>query len=116
MSDAIGTCVGACTGTSTVTSFIESATGVAAGGRTGLASLTTGLLFFASLIFAPVFTSVPAFATAPALVYVGYLMMGNIKDLRGDHDPVYHRRLTADRPCHKICRAAGQYAIMSIDI
>ena len=82
MSDAIGTCVGACTGTSTVTSFIESATGVAAGGRTGLASLVTGLLFFVSLIFAPIFTAVPAFATTPALVYVGYLMMSQIKELK----------------------------------
>ena len=88
MSDAIGTCVGACTGTSTVTSFIESATGVAAGGRTGLTAVTTAVLFLVSLVFAPFFTAIPGFATTPALVYVGYLMMSQVKDIRFEGVPM----------------------------
>lgn len=88
LSDAIGTCVGACTGTSTVTSYVESATGVAVGGRTGLTSLTTGLLILASLIFAPFFMAIPAFATTSALVYVGYLMMCQVTELRFEDAPM----------------------------
>ena len=88
LSDAIGTCVGACTGTSTVTSFAESAIGVAAGGRTGLTALTTGILFLVSLIFAPVFTAIPSFAITPALIFVGYLMMKQITGLRFDGVPM----------------------------
>lgn len=79
MADAVGTVVGACLGTSTVTSYVESSAGVAAGGRTGLASVVTGLLFFVSLILAPVFTAIPGFATTPAMLYVGLLMLSSIK-------------------------------------
>ncbi len=86
MADAVGTVVGAALGTSTVTSYVESSAGVAAGGRTGLASVVTGLLFFASLVFAPIFLAVPSFATAPAMLYVGLLMLSAIKnvDFEGD--------------------------------
>ena len=75
MADAIGTVSGACLGTSTVTSYVESAAGVAEGGRTGLTSLVTGVLFVVALIFAPIFTAIPSFATAPALVVVGLFMV-----------------------------------------
>lgn len=86
LADAIGTIVGASLGTSTVTSYIESSAGVANGGRTGLTSVTTGLLFFAALLFSPIFLAIPAFATAPALIWVGLLMMDAIKkiDFEGD--------------------------------
>ncbi|KPU26741.1 guanine permease [Caloranaerobacter sp. TR13] len=76
--DAVGTTVGACLGTSTVTTYVESASGVAEGGRTGLTALTTGVLFLLSLLFAPLFTIVPAAATAPALIIVGLFMMSPI--------------------------------------
>jgi len=75
LSDAIGTIAGACTGTSTVTTFVESASGVEAGGRTGLTALTTGLLFLASIFIAPVAAVIPAAATSAALIYVGVLMV-----------------------------------------
>ena len=75
LSDAIGTVAGACLGTSTVTSFVESTSGVAAGARTGLASVVTGILFLLSLFLTPVFFLIPSAATAPALIFVGYLMM-----------------------------------------
>lgn len=74
LSDAVGTVVGAFLGTSTVTTYVESAAGVAAGGRTGLAALVTALLFLLSLVFAPLFAAIPAFATAPALIMVGLFM------------------------------------------
>ena len=74
MADAIATSAGAVLGTSTTTTFVESSAGVAAGGRTGLTSLTTAVLFLISMLFAPVFTAIPAFATAPALIMVGFLM------------------------------------------
>ncbi len=86
--DAIGTCAGACLGTSTVTSFVESSAGAAAGGKTGLTSVTTGVLFLISLLFAPLFLSVPGFATTPALVYVGYLMMTQIKNVKFEDAPM----------------------------
>ncbi len=76
--DAIATTFGACVGTSTTTTFVESAAGVADGGRTGLTSAVTAVLFTLSLLFAPIFLSVPAFATAPALIVVGYFMMGSV--------------------------------------
>ena len=82
MADAIGTTVGAVFGTSTVTTFVESASGVAAGGRTGLTALTTGVLFLASTLFAPIFTAIPSFATAPALIMVGFLMVGTVSEIR----------------------------------
>ena len=81
MADSIGTVVGACLGTSTVTSFVESTSGVAAGARTGLASVVTGILFLAALFFNPVFAIIPACATAPALVFVGYLMLKNVRGI-----------------------------------
>ena len=79
--DAIGTIAGACLGTSTVTTFVESASGVAAGGRTGLTALSTAGMFLLALFFAPLFTLIPAAATAPALVIVGLFMMSPIKQI-----------------------------------
>ena len=78
LSDAIATCVGALFGTSTTTTYVESAAGVTAGGRTGLTSLVTGLLFLLSVIFSPLFLSIPSFAIAPALIIVGFYMMGAV--------------------------------------
>ncbi|MEJ0007249.1 MAG: solute carrier family 23 protein [Steroidobacteraceae bacterium] len=73
--------VGALAGTSPVTSYIESAAGVAAGGRTGLTSVVVGVLFLATLVFAPVVQAIPAAATAPALILVGALMMGALAEI-----------------------------------
>ena len=84
MADALATTAGAVLGTSTVTTFVESAAGVAVGGRTGLTALTTGILFLLSCLFAPLFTSIPAFATAPALIFVGFLMFEAVVDLKFD--------------------------------
>ena len=81
MADSVGTVVGACLGTSTVTSFVESTSGVAAGAKTGLASVVTGILFLVALFLNPLFALVPAAATAPALIFVGYLMMKNVKSI-----------------------------------
>nr|WP_318660902.1 NCS2 family permease [uncultured Treponema sp.] len=78
LADAVGTVAGACLGTSTVTSFVESSSGVAAGGRTGLTSVVTALLFILSLFLSPLFFLIPAAATAPALIFVGYLMMKSV--------------------------------------
>ncbi len=78
LSDAVGTVVGACLGTSTVTSFVESSSGVAAGARTGLSSLVTGLLFLVALFLWPLFSIIPSAATAPALIFVGFLMMKSV--------------------------------------
>ena len=78
LSDAIGTTVGAMCGTSTVTTFVESASGVAEGGRTGLTSLVSGILFALSLLLSPIFLAIPSFATAPALIIVGYLMLTSV--------------------------------------
>ena len=86
MADAIGTTAGAVLGTSTVTTFVESASGVAAGGRTGLTAMVTGLLFAASMFFAPIFTAIPSFATAPALMMVGFLMVSTVTEIRFDED------------------------------
>ena len=79
LSDAIGTIAGACTGTSTITTFIESASGVEAGGRTGLTAVVTGLLFLACIFIAPVAAIIPAAATSAALIYVGILMLQGLK-------------------------------------
>jgi adenine/guanine/hypoxanthine permease len=76
--DAVGTTVGATVGVSTVTTYIESASGVAEGGRTGLTSVVTGLLFLAAMFFAPLFMAVPSAATSPALIVVGFFMMGSV--------------------------------------
>lgn len=75
LADAAGTVVGACLGTSTVTSFVESSSGIAAGGRTGLSSVVTAAMFLLALFFGPLFGLVPSAATAPALIFVGFLMM-----------------------------------------
>ena len=79
--DAIATTVGAVFGTSTTTTYIESASGVEEGGRTGLTAIITGLLFLVALFLSPVFLAIPSFATAPALVVVGFLMMTSITKL-----------------------------------
>lgn len=86
LADAIGTTVGAALGTSTVTTFVESASGVGAGGRTGLTALVAAFLFLLSTIFAPLFTTIPAFATAPALIMVGFLMVSSVVEIRFDDD------------------------------
>ena len=78
LADAIATSAGAVLGTSTTTTFVESSAGVGAGARTGLASVVTGLLFLLSVLFAPIFTAIPGFATAPALIFVGFLMISSI--------------------------------------
>ncbi|MGL4774416.1 MAG: NCS2 family permease [Clostridium sp.] len=82
--DAIGTTAGACMGVSTVTTYVESSTGVAAGGRTGWTSVVTGVLFLIAMFFSPIFVAIPACATAPALIYVGYLMLGAVKNIDFD--------------------------------
>lgn len=81
LADAIATSAGAVLGTSTTTTFVESSSGVAEGGRTGLASVVTGFLFLASLFLAPVFTTIPSFATAPALIFVGFLMVSAVVEI-----------------------------------
>ncbi|MGO5094719.1 NCS2 family permease [Agathobaculum sp. LCP25S3_E8] len=86
LSDAIATSAGAILGTSTTTTFVESASGVAVGGRTGLTALVTGILFLISTLFAPIFTAIPSFATAPALIMVGFLMVGTVSEIRFDLD------------------------------
>lgn len=78
LSDAIATCIGAIFGTSTTTTYVESASGVTAGGRTGLTSVVTGFLFLLAIIFSPLFLTIPSFAIAPALVTVGFYMMGSV--------------------------------------
>lgn len=81
LADAIATCAGAILGTSTTTTFVESSAGVGAGARTGLASVVTGLMFLIAIFFAPIFTTIPTFAVAPALIYVGFLMLSAIIDV-----------------------------------
>ncbi len=78
LADAIATSAGAVLGTSTTTTFVESSAGVGAGARTGLASVVTGFLFLVAIFFAPIFTAIPGFATAPALIFVGFLMVSAI--------------------------------------
>lgn len=86
LSDAVATSAGAVLGTSTVTTFVESASGVAVGGRTGLTAITTGALFLLATLFAPLFTSVPSFATAPALIFVGFLMFESVVEIKFTED------------------------------
>ncbi len=81
LSDAIATSAGAVLGTSTTTTFVESASGVALGGRTGLTAMVTAMLFLLSTLFAPIFTAIPSFATAPALIMVGFLMVSTVTDI-----------------------------------
>ncbi len=84
LADAVGTVVGSATGTSTVTTFVESASGVEAGGRTGLTALTTGIVFLACMFIAPVAAIIPAAATSSALIYVGVLMLTGLKNVHFD--------------------------------
>mgnify|MGYP002521016963 CR=1 FL=1 len=86
LADAVATCAGAACGTSTVTTFVESSAGVAEGGRTGLASMATAALFFIAMFLAPVAKLIPTYACSAALIYVGVLMMGNVKNIAWD-DP-----------------------------
>ncbi len=82
LADAIATSAGAVLGTSTTTTFVESATGISAGGKTGLTALTAAVLFLLSMFFAPIFTAIPSFATSPALIIVGFLMFTNIASIK----------------------------------
>ncbi len=81
LADAIGTTVGACLGTSTITTFVESSSGITEGGRTGLTSVTVGIFFLLSLFLSPLFLTVPSFATAVALIVVGFMMMQQVVNL-----------------------------------
>lgn len=81
LADAVATSAGAVLGTSTTTTFVESSSGVSAGARTGLASIVTGVLFLLAIFLSPVFCAIPGFATAPALIYVGFLMMGSVVEI-----------------------------------
>lgn len=83
--DAVGTTAGALLGVSTVTTYVESSTGVAAGGRSGFTAITTGVLFLIAMLFSPIFIAIPSCATAPALIYVGYLMLGAVKEIDFDN-------------------------------
>ena len=85
LSDAVGTMCGACLGTSTITTFVESASGIAEGGRTGLTAISSGFLFLLALFFSPLFLTIPSFATAPALVMVGFLMMQQVSKIEWDN-------------------------------
>ena len=84
LADAVGTVVGSATGTSTVTTFVESASGVEAGGRTGLTALTTGIVFLLCMFISPVAAVIPAAATSAALIYVGVLMITGLKNVHFD--------------------------------
>lgn len=81
LSDAIATLFGALLGTSTTTTYVESATGVSEGGRTGLTAFTTAILFAVSIFLSPIFLAIPSFATAPALIIVGFYMIGSVKNI-----------------------------------
>lgn len=85
LADAIGTTVGACLGTSTITTFVESSSGISEGGRTGLTSVVVGILFLLSLFLSPLFLTVPSFATAPALIVVGFMMMQQVANIEWDN-------------------------------
>lgn len=84
LADAIATSVGAVLGTSTTTTYVESASGVTEGGRTGLTAMTTGVLFLLAVIFSPLFLTIPSFATAPALIVVGFYMLGAVAKIDFD--------------------------------
>ena len=97
MADAVATCAGAVLGTSTTTTFVESASGVSEGGRTGLTAVTTAILFGLALFLSPIFLAIPSFATAPALIVVGFYMLTNVvnidfmRSFRGDSVLHLHR-------------------------
>ena len=84
LSDSVATVVGACLGTSTTTTYVESASGVSAGGRTGLTAFSTAVCFALALFFSPIFLAIPGAATAPALIIVGVMMMYNVKAIHWD--------------------------------
>ena len=84
LADSIGTMVGACLGTSTITTFVESSSGIAEGGRSGLTAVVSGLFFLLALFFSPIFLAIPRFATAPALVIVGFLMIQQVVKVEWD--------------------------------
>ncbi len=84
LADAIATTAGAVLGTSTTTTFVESSAGVAEGARTGLSSVVTGFLFLLAIFLSPIFVTIPSFATAPALIYVGFLMITSVVEIRFD--------------------------------
>jgi len=86
LTDAIGTTAGSLMGTSTITTFVESSAGIAEGGKTGLTAMTAGFLFLIALFFSPVFLAIPAFATAPALIIVGFLMMQQVAKISWTDD------------------------------
>ena len=86
MADAVGTVAGSMMGTSTITSFVESSAGVAEGGKTGLTAMTTGFMFLVSLFLSPIFLAIPGFATAPALIIVGFFMASSIKKMHFEGD------------------------------
>lgn len=86
MADAVGTVAGSMLGTSTITSFVESSAGVAEGGKTGLTAMTTGILFIVALFLSPIFLAIPTFATAPALIVVGFFMASSIRKMNFDGD------------------------------
>lgn len=86
LTDAIGTTAGSFLGTSTITTFVESSAGIAEGGKTGLTALTAACLFVAALFFSPIFLAIPAFATAPALIIVGFLMMQQVAKINWTDD------------------------------
>ena len=86
LTDAIGTTAGSLLGTSTITTFVESSAGIAEGGKTGLTALTAGCLFLLALFFSPIFLAIPAFATAPALIIVGFLMMQSVAKISWTDD------------------------------
>lgn len=95
LADSIGTTVGAVLGTSTVTTFVESSSGIAAGARTGLAAIVTGVLFLVSTFAASLFTSIPSFATAPALLVVGFLMFTSAGSLKLNEEKEYVKMIPA---------------------
>lgn len=84
LADSIGTVVGACLGTSTITTFVESSSGIAEGGRSGLTAVVSGIFFLLALFFSPIFLAIPSFATAPALVIVGFLMIQQVVKVEWD--------------------------------
>lgn len=85
LADAIATSAGAVLGTSTTTTYVESASGVTEGGRTGLTAVVTGLLFLLAIVFSPLFLTIPSFATAPALIIVGFYMIGSVAKINWDN-------------------------------
>ena len=81
LADSLATTIGALLGVSTVTTYVESSTGVLAGGKTGYTAITVGILFLIAMFFSPIFIAIPACATAPALIYVGYLMISSLREV-----------------------------------